>query len=74
MNLPPLPLYTSLQCTDVANAVLDGADCVMLSGESAQGKYPVPSVQMMNKIVTHTEKFGKAHNSWAEMKPKLNGE
>ena len=46
---------TRAEATDVANAILDGTDCVMLSGESAMGKYPVDSVRMLAKIATASE-------------------
>ncbi|MBU1128130.1 MAG: pyruvate kinase [Candidatus Omnitrophica bacterium] len=46
---------TRAEVTDVANAILDGTDFVMLSEESAAGKYPVESVRMMQQIINYTE-------------------
>jgi pyruvate kinase len=49
------PRPTRAEVSDVANAVIDHTDAVMLSGESAMGKYPVRTVQMMAEIIEHTE-------------------
>jgi pyruvate kinase len=46
---------TRAEATDVSNAILDGTDCVMLSGESAMGKYPVDAVEMLAKIAAEVE-------------------
>ena len=54
---------TRAEVTDVANSVIDGTDFVMLSAETAVGKYPVETVKMMNSILKYTEEEGRSYIS-----------
>jgi len=55
-------LPTRAEATDVSNAILDGTDCVMLSGESAMGNYPVESAAMLAKIAAVIERHRPSHD------------
>jgi len=67
MSMVENPTPSRAEASDVANAVLDGSDALMLSNETATGQFPFESVETMANIIIGAETLGQAHNKTSEL-------